>query len=416
MINLLLGAPGGGKSYEAVVYHILPALQQGRKVITNLSLKLEAIEPLYPNARELIEIRTGTKAERPEVDWEKAQALYQRFGIAHKQRQFNPSAFSNVADYGDPWRHPETGSGPLYVIDECHICLPRLSTPVSVEEWYSLHRHESADVLLITQSYGKVNKAIIDLVQVVYRVRKNVAFGSSGSYTHKVQDGIRGEVVNTSIRRYEKRYFKFYQSHTKGGGQELQANDITPFWKRWPFMGVGICASVLIYMFSTQDMNFLKTPQKPASRAVRPQNTPVPMPTPQPVKYIQTEQGGQGGPPLAGSALTVPAPTEIDSPGDLLEGRGLHILAHITGETKEVWKFGLSQNGQATTMLDLNDLRLAGYSWKPYGDCLGILSGNGTKRTIACDAPTLSATVGGVEPEPSPAGPAPLPTPPAGAI
>ncbi|EPW3551744.1 zonular occludens toxin domain-containing protein, partial [Pseudomonas aeruginosa] len=38
MINLILGQPGGGKSHEAVVYHVVPALNQGRKVITNLAL------------------------------------------------------------------------------------------------------------------------------------------------------------------------------------------------------------------------------------------------------------------------------------------------------------------------------------------------------------------------------------------
>ncbi|MBI5918423.1 MAG: hypothetical protein HY849_03485 [Nitrosomonadales bacterium] len=44
MINLLLGPPGGGKSYEATVYHVLPALAKGRKIITNLPLDLDRIE------------------------------------------------------------------------------------------------------------------------------------------------------------------------------------------------------------------------------------------------------------------------------------------------------------------------------------------------------------------------------------
>ncbi|MBX5670353.1 zonular occludens toxin domain-containing protein [Pseudomonas aeruginosa] len=41
MINLILGQPGGGKSHEAVVYHVVPALNQGRKVITNLALDMD---------------------------------------------------------------------------------------------------------------------------------------------------------------------------------------------------------------------------------------------------------------------------------------------------------------------------------------------------------------------------------------
>jgi zona occludens toxin len=41
MINGLSGRPGSGKSYEAVVTHILPALQQGRKIVTNIPLNIE---------------------------------------------------------------------------------------------------------------------------------------------------------------------------------------------------------------------------------------------------------------------------------------------------------------------------------------------------------------------------------------
>ncbi|MDF5473676.1 zonular occludens toxin domain-containing protein, partial [Vibrio parahaemolyticus] len=34
MIYAIAGRPGGGKTYEAVAYHIIPAIKEGRKVIT----------------------------------------------------------------------------------------------------------------------------------------------------------------------------------------------------------------------------------------------------------------------------------------------------------------------------------------------------------------------------------------------
>ena len=225
MINLIVGPPGGGKSYEAVVYHILPALKRGRKVITNLPLDLARLSVLDESFLDLVEIRTTTNAEKPETDWEKAENLYKKFGIAAKREYFVNRPFAHPEDYGDPWRSESDGSGPLYVIDECHLALPRGATKIAVEEWYSLHRHESADVLLITQSYGKVSKSIIDLVQVCYRVKKGTAFGSASQYIRKVQDGVRGDVVNTTVRKYEKRYFGLYKSHTRGGGAELAAED-----------------------------------------------------------------------------------------------------------------------------------------------------------------------------------------------
>ena len=58
MINLLEGTPGGGKSYEALVYHILPTLRSGRKVVTNLPLIRDAFEFLYPELMPLLDIRT----------------------------------------------------------------------------------------------------------------------------------------------------------------------------------------------------------------------------------------------------------------------------------------------------------------------------------------------------------------------
>lgn len=219
MINLTLGQPGGGKSYEAVAFHIIPAITAGRKVITNLSLKVEIFEQYFPGAAQLIEIRG---------------AVFTESGLVRP--------FSLPEHYGDKWKHPETGAGPLYVIDECHLCLPLRGTPIAVEEWYSLHRHELADVLLITQSYGKINKAIRDLVQLVYRCKKATAFGSADKYIRKVQDGLRGEVVNTSIRKYESKYFPLYKSHTlsSGAGSEYAASDVVPHWKRWPFKGAAI--------------------------------------------------------------------------------------------------------------------------------------------------------------------------------
>lgn len=47
MIIGMEGLMGGGKSYELIRYHVLPALQKGRKVITNLPLVMEAWEQMF---------------------------------------------------------------------------------------------------------------------------------------------------------------------------------------------------------------------------------------------------------------------------------------------------------------------------------------------------------------------------------
>lgn len=248
MINLLIGPPGGGKSYEAVVYHVLAAIQEGRKVITNLALNLDEFCRYEPRARTLIEIRN-------------------RQGSAAAGAQ--SWAFGHVDDYHTDWRDPATNRGPLFAIDECHKPLPRRSTfardPVgtSVDEYYAEHRHTGADFLLMTQSYGKVSKAIIDQVQTTYRVKKATVFGDSSSYIRKVQDGVRGDVLSTVTRTYEPKWFALYKSHTLSVGAviEADAKDIKPAFLQWrrashAVIAVGVllaCYSVYGFVSSDDD-------------------------------------------------------------------------------------------------------------------------------------------------------------------
>lgn len=329
MINLLLGQPGGGKSYESVAFHVIPAVvEQRRKVITNLPLRLDMWEVFFPGSTKLIEIRGN----------------YQFEG-----KLYHP--FSRLEDFGDSWRG-ENEIGPLYIIDECHKSLPRTGTPVSIEEWFAEHRHEGADVLLITQSYGKINQAIRDAVQVVYRCKKATAFGSNDRYIRKVQDGLRGEVVNTQVREYESKYFPLYRSHTKSNGAVLEAmaNDIVPLWKRWPFKGAALCAIIVVCMTTYQ-----------LTRGVKPANEPPPVleqivydPLDETVEVVDVAQ--PRGPeqlihPYQGYTMHLSALQRGERvlPGD--DFPSPYLNGYVT----------ISQNGQAIRQVGFRDLEDAGY-------------------------------------------------------
>lgn len=383
MINLLIGPPGGGKSYEAVVYHILPALNAGRKVITNLPLDLERLSLLGFDVS-LVEIRTHTQAVEPEKDWNKAQSMYQKFGIAAKPVFWVNRPFAHPEDYGHAWRHPDTGSGPLYVVDECHLALPRGDTKREVEEWFSLHRHESADVLLITQSYGKVSKSIIDLVQVCYRVKKGTAFGTATQYIRKVQDGVRGEVVNTGVRTYEKKYFGLYKSHTRGGGSELAANDIIPMWKRWPFIGAAVFLSigVAIIIFAPS-VNPLKAPAAKPSTITPNAVKPVRM-----VEMVNGQVVSDTATPVAVAAADVPKTVEPVHP---YSGRGLHIVGHIYNSVTKITRyfFAVSQNGQLVSNVDSKDLVTLGYKVGSQTPCAVLVGYGDFQKWVICDAPQV---------------------------
>ncbi|MBF4327676.1 assembly protein, partial [Vibrio anguillarum] len=49
MIYAIVGRPRSGKSYESVVYHIIPAIKAGRKVVTNVSLNISYFQKVFGN-------------------------------------------------------------------------------------------------------------------------------------------------------------------------------------------------------------------------------------------------------------------------------------------------------------------------------------------------------------------------------
>lgn len=369
MINLLKGAPGGGKSYEAVVFHILAALAVGRKVITNLALNLAAFGNIEPGYLALIELRTATKGMRPRSDTGKPKA-------------WNGAAFAQLEDYGDPWRHPVTGAGPLYVIDEAHIPLPKVGTPVAVEEWFAIHRHEFADVLLISQSYGKLNAAVRDLLQIVYSVRKNIALGSSKSYTRKVQDGVRGSVVNTAVRRYESKYFFLYKSHTRSGiGMEMGASDVVPLWRHWTVYGIGVCAIVFAGLWMKNGSPFAmfspKVPVKAAGVVGR---------------TIEARPGVQAAVVAAVAVGDKPVAQAAASwPYGALE---LHVGGFARSAKKTVMLITFSQNGQRVFEQNSSELEAAGYRVTALNDCLVHLEFGKLAQYISCDSPRVGVGVG----------------------
>lgn len=364
MIYLLMGRPGGGKSYEATVFHILPALMSGRKVITNLPVNVQSFRAIVPNLDGLLHIRTKSVSLDSDV-----------------------RVFASPDDYGDEWRHPETGAGPLYVIDECHKALPKIGTSRLVEEWFAEHRHETADVLLITQSYGKINRAIIDMVDVCYAVQKATALGDSGRYVRKVRFGVRGEVVNTSIRKYEKKYFGLYQSHTRGGGAELEAQDIRSFWRHWSVQGAALCFLFAFGWIAWFGFDLFPEAKKPAVEEVT---------NAEGVKFVRTTTVART--PAVHQPVAVraePAPSSspvVSADKGPFDGLGIHIAGHLSAGSRWLYLLALSQNGVVIRMTSSDELRQVGYVVEPVGECALRAKYGESTSWVRCDAPTASVT------------------------
>ncbi len=384
MINILLGAPGGGKSYEAVVFHVLPALKSGRKVVTNLPLQKEGFDRIDPGLWSLVELRT--KSLKQGVEGRSARA------------------FSQVEDFADEWRGAE-GHGPLYVVDECHLAMPKKETPIEVEEWFSMHRHYNADVLLITQSAGKLNTDIADMVQTAYKVRKATILGDESKYLRKVTDGIRGPIIDDDKREYKPQFFPLYKSHTKGKSVgEIAAGDVRSKYKRFNRMSWAVIAFGLVMLVVVLGNKMRPKDEKPKPVATRPAKAPAVVAPAKPVESPTVAPAAHDGP------VAVPAKLESAQPAESVEvvpkekplpnpfdQRGVHLAGcmHKIESGEEVCSLMISQNGSPVFSITNVELEAAGFTFTKLGDCIGMLAWAGEQRAVICDTPQVQMGVAG---------------------
>ncbi len=369
MINILLGTTGSGKSYEATVYHVLPALQRGRKVITNLPLDLEKFSAIDASYRDLIEIRTTV-------------------GRGLREDGTPSRSFASVEDYHDDWRHSD-GFGPLFVIDECHFCLPKIGTSRAVTEWFSMHRHYNVDVLLISQSAAKLNMDIRDLVHICYKVRKSLAFGKDKEYIRRVFDGIRGSEIESSERKYKPEFFGLYKSHTQGVAvEEFKPDDVQPFivrFKRYTWLVFALGIAILVYAWIIE---------KPKPKTVEPawlkSSVEDYKKNPPPKDDVIIHAPGTNGSAPVESSSSLDG--EIPEP---YKTKGIHLTGRISMGDKTLYTFAVSQNGLEISNVTHRDLERAGYRWLPLTDCAGSLGWGKKLMAVTCDKPQVSMGMAG---------------------
>lgn len=402
MINLLLGGPGGGKSYEAVAYHILPALIRGRKIITNLPLIIEALEVVHPGCTSLIEIREKTLAVEPVIS-EDRKSIPSAYFARQNIPTFSNRAFANPEDFASTWKHAD-GFGPLYVVDECHFCLPRGRTSIGVEEWFSMHRHYNCDVLLITQSSGKISAAIKDLVQVCYKLRKATAFGKPSGYIRKVLDGVNGGEISCQDRTYEKKYFGLYRSHTQGTAiAEKDADDVTPFivkFRRFSLAFYAFTAICIGWVFWPSEPKKPLVVHKPSTDLIaRAQAYELALQRGEkPSPYIYEKEGVQTVNSLPPAAAGLPlAPASAASASESVaipepfQGKQISLTGWLRMGERIVHTFAISSGGFRLFELQEKELISAGYKFRPLGECSGLLTFASKTVSLICDAPTVAS-------------------------
>lgn len=390
MINGLEGIPGSGKSYEAVVHHALHYVKAGRKIITNLPLNLDAFAAINPAYLDLIEVRT--KPVSPLGTWDADRTPAFEIGEVPvdplENEPYTPDRprvrmaakgklFGDVWDFYSDWKGPN-GEGPVFIVDECHVGMPKIGTSAALIEWYKLHRHFNCDVLLITQNFRDVCPEIAHLVAMLVKVRKADILGKKDCYIRKVHGGYRGAVISTEERPYQKQFFTLYKSHTQGNSvSEASAVDVTPInikWRRmtWALFAVGAIITAWPYVMKWVN----KSSTKPEAMAMtmapsRPASAPH-----APVK-VEPEKAAK--------------PVDPTEPYSLKE---FHLTGRASMGDKIIYMFSVSQNGLTVSNVSHIDLERSGYTFQALTDCAGLIRFKETIYPVTCDVAQVAMGAG----------------------
>jgi zona occludens toxin len=399
MINGLEGIPGSGKSYEAVVFHVLAALISGRRVVTNLPLLVEAFAGMDPAYSALLCIRMrpvpvlGTwDATRIDDKGNGAAFLLFPAGTPSLAAPSDAHVFGGVWDFYDTWRHAD-GRGPLFVIDECHNPFPKIGTHEHVVQYFKLHRHFNVDILFMTQNFREMNQALAGLIGMLIKVRKADILGRAGSYIRKVHAGYRGAVISTEERKYLPQYFPLYKSHTQGNSvAESAAGDVSPFivklrrFSRGFYLFTALFVGYAIWNWYSKPpavarasgvqprhSSYAVSPRLPASAAVSADSAPV--------SPVSPAVAAPFGMRPVDSDEVVPEP---------LAGKGLHLTGKLVFNGRVIYTFALSSGNARFAAVTSDDLVAMGYRWSPLTDCAGTLRWLKSAMPVICDAPSVA--------------------------
>lgn len=226
MIEAAVGLPGSGKSLWAVGRRIIPALKDGRLVVTNVPLLLRGLR-----------IECGDQIDSLLVQL--------------KEDDLGREPFSDISDFTnhDHWRKfGDKGQGPLFVIDECHValadCVGLNAGKNPIVDWFAKHRHKGADVVLMTQEEKGVPAPIRRRVEIFYKFIRKGFMGRDNAFRMNVYDNAGTKMPVGEDGTYNTAWFKCYRSHVPGAAENRAARP--SIWTAWQFKAIAIALALII--------------------------------------------------------------------------------------------------------------------------------------------------------------------------
>jgi len=216
-INAYTGLQGSGKSYEVVLSVVIPAITQGRRVITNIDgIDSDAIRA-YINEKDGIALSNL------------GEAVYVENSVITEPNFFPTNYQSNNA--GEQLTVVKNGD--LVAIDEAWRFW---GTDCKISEEHRIffreHRHfinpetgVSCDLVLMVQDISDIHRILKVVVELSFRTHKAKALGLNNTYNISMWEGYKQHqknVVSDWTRSYDKKIFPLYKSYSGSAqGTEL---------------------------------------------------------------------------------------------------------------------------------------------------------------------------------------------------
>ncbi|MCG5048031.1 zonular occludens toxin [Pectobacterium brasiliense] len=213
-ISTYVGVPGSGKSFEVVRSVIIPAVAQGRRVVSNIyGLNPEKIY-------EFVKRNNKTENENMGV-------------VVHVSNE-------QVQDeYFFPYKNAVTDgkdtfcqAGDLICVDEAWRIWGSDSTvPQNHKSFIAEHRHfahhetgVTCDLVVVNQSIANLPRFIRDRTETVYKMTKLKNLGLRSAYRVEIYGGAKltkSERVSVKNYFYDKKIFPLYQSYDGNGLEQV---------------------------------------------------------------------------------------------------------------------------------------------------------------------------------------------------
>ena len=235
-INAYTGLMGSGKSYECVSSVIIPAIKNGRRVVTNVDgIDSDAIRAYCQEKWHIEPDKLGHVVHCVNDDVHKPNFLPHGNGV---------ETFCKAGDIiciDEAWRFWGT---------DC-----KLSTEHKI--FFREHRHfvdegskVCCDLVLMVQDIGDLHRTLKVVIEVSFRTTKIKTLGWNKTYRVEMWEGYKltqRARVSVENKRYDDKIFPLYSSYVGGSGKELQVDgrqNVLNSPKLW------ILAALVIAMFS----------------------------------------------------------------------------------------------------------------------------------------------------------------------